>query len=159
MTLFLPLQQCLACLVDLTWIVLEIGSRWPYNYCFVGCCFQNLLNTAHKILVQLPSSFFSIRFVSVYVVHAWSRIYTTVAWKESRSILSDRLDLHMIDNLSIVVHAFAWCILMSVSVDETQLLRYVNLSINFRELLFSENSCSQSTEFGLTQLYVTHHYP
>ena len=42
----------------------------------------------------------------------------------------------MIDNLLIAVHTFAWRILMSLSV-ETLLPRYVNLSTNFREPLFS----------------------
>ena len=34
----LLLQQCPACLVRLTWIVFVIGGRWPYIWCFVGCC-------------------------------------------------------------------------------------------------------------------------
>ena len=34
----LLLQQCLACLVRLTWIVFMIGGRWPYSWCLVGCC-------------------------------------------------------------------------------------------------------------------------
>ena len=47
----LLLQQCPACLVRLTWIVLVMGGRWPYNWCFVGCCFQDLFNIARNILV------------------------------------------------------------------------------------------------------------
>ena len=34
----LLLQQCPACLVRLTWIVFMMGGRWPYSWCFVGCC-------------------------------------------------------------------------------------------------------------------------
>ena len=34
----LLLQQCPACLVCLTWIVFVMGGRWPYSWCFVGCC-------------------------------------------------------------------------------------------------------------------------
>ena len=34
----LLLQQCPACLVRLTWIVLVMGGRWPNCWCFVGCC-------------------------------------------------------------------------------------------------------------------------
>ena len=41
----LLLQQCPACLVCL------VFSRWPYSWCFVGCCHQDLFNIAHKILV------------------------------------------------------------------------------------------------------------
>ena len=47
----LLLQQCPACLVRLTWIVFVMGGRWPYSWCFVGCCFQDLFNIARSILV------------------------------------------------------------------------------------------------------------
>ena len=81
----------------------------------------------------LPSSFFSLCFVSVHVVHPYSSLDMTVAWKEFHFILSDRSDLHMTDSLSIAVHAFASRILMSFSVDEKLLPRYVNLSASFRD--------------------------
>ena len=117
----LLLQQCLACLVRLTWIVFVMGGSWPYSWCFVGCCRQDLFNIALNVLVQLPSSFFSSRFVSVQVVHPYSNINTTAAWKKLRFILSVRLDFHMIDSLSIAVHAFVSRV--SFSVDETLLPR------------------------------------
>ena len=117
-------------------MVLEIGVRGSYNCFFVGCCFQDLFNTICNILVQLPSSFFSIRFVNVHMVHPYSRIDTTAAWKKLCFILLDRFDFHMINNLSIAVYAFARRILMTLSVDETQLHRYVNLTTNFKELPF-----------------------
>ena len=41
----LLLQQCPACLVRLTWIVFVIGGRWPYSWCLVGCCRQDLTIT------------------------------------------------------------------------------------------------------------------
>ena len=47
----LLLQQCPACLVCLTWIVFVIGGRWPYSWCFVRCCRQDLLSNARNILV------------------------------------------------------------------------------------------------------------
>ena len=47
----LLLQQCPACLVSLTWIVFVMGGRWPYSWCFVGCCRQNLFSIARNILV------------------------------------------------------------------------------------------------------------
>ena len=47
----LLLQQCPACLVRLTWIVFVIGGRWPYSWCCVGCCCQDLLRIARSILV------------------------------------------------------------------------------------------------------------
>ena len=76
------LQQYPACLVRLILIVFVIGGRWPYSCCFVECCLQELFSIDHSILVQLPSSFFSIRFVSVQVVHPYSSIDTTAAWKK-----------------------------------------------------------------------------
>ena len=48
---FLLLQQCPVCLVRLTWIVFVMGGRWPYSWCFVGCCRQDLFNIARNILV------------------------------------------------------------------------------------------------------------
>ena len=47
----LLLQQCPACLVRLTWIVFVMGGRWPYSWCLVGCCRQDLFNIALNILV------------------------------------------------------------------------------------------------------------
>ena len=47
----LLLQQCPACLVHLTWIVFMMRGRWPYSWCFVGCCHQDLFNIARNILV------------------------------------------------------------------------------------------------------------
>ena len=47
----LLLQQCPACLVCLTWIVFMIGGRWPYSWCLVGCCRQDLFKIACSILV------------------------------------------------------------------------------------------------------------
>ena len=47
----LLLQQCPACLVRPTWIVFVIGGRWPYSWCLVGCCRQDLFKIARSILV------------------------------------------------------------------------------------------------------------
>ena len=119
----LLLQQCPACLVRLACIVFVMGGRWPYRWCLVGCCRQDLFNIARIILVYLLSSFFFSRFVSVQVVHLYSSIYTTAAWKKLRFILSVRSDFHMIDSLSIAIHAFVSRVSMSFSVDETLLPR------------------------------------
>ena len=51
MSLSLLLQQCLACLVRLTWIVFVMGGRGPYSWCLVRCCCQDLFNIARSILV------------------------------------------------------------------------------------------------------------
>ena len=47
----LLLQQCPVGLVRLTWIVFVMGGRWPYSWCLVECCRQDLVNIARSILV------------------------------------------------------------------------------------------------------------
>ena len=47
----LLLQQWPACLVRLAWIVFVMGGRWPYSWCLVGCCLQDLFNIARNIIV------------------------------------------------------------------------------------------------------------
>ena len=47
----LLLQYCPACLVRLTCIVFVMGGKCPYSWCLVGCCRQDLFNTALNILV------------------------------------------------------------------------------------------------------------
>ena len=117
-----------------SYLVLEKGGKWPYSCCFMWCCFQDLINMARSIFVQFSSSFFFIRLVSIQVVHQYSSIDTTDVCKKMRFDLSDkRSDFHLIDNPSIAVHIFTSRILMSFSLDETLLPRYVNLSSNFRE--------------------------
>ena len=87
----LLLQQCPACLIRLIWIVFVMGSWWPCSCCFVGCCLHDLFNKARSILVWLPSNFFSIRLFSVHVVHPYSSIDTTAAWKKLHFMLSSGL--------------------------------------------------------------------
>ena len=45
----LLLQQCL---FRLTWIVFVMGGSWPYCWYLVGCCHQDLFNTACSILIH-----------------------------------------------------------------------------------------------------------
>ena len=45
----LLLQQCPACLVRRTCIVFVMGGKCPYSWSLVGCCRQDLFNTALKI--------------------------------------------------------------------------------------------------------------
>ena len=127
-----PYFSTSVCFVCLTWMVFEIGGRCR----FVECCLQDLFNTARSIFVQLLSSFFSIRLVSVHVVHSYSSIDTIAAWKNC-FILSSRSDFSMTNSLSIAVHAFASHVLISFSIDETLLLRSVSVSTSFRNLPLS----------------------
>ena len=72
-----------------------MGGRWLYSWCFVRCCLQELFKIARSTLVKLPSSFFSIRLVSVHAVHPYGSIDTTAALKKLHFILSVRSDFHM----------------------------------------------------------------
>ena len=47
----LLLYQCPACLVRLDWIVFVMEGGWPYSWCFLGCCRQDLFNIARNIFV------------------------------------------------------------------------------------------------------------
>ena len=106
-----------------------MGSKWLYSCCFMDFSFQDLFNIARSIFVQLPSSFISKRFV----VHTYSSIITTATWKKLCFNLSDGSDAHIINSLSITAQAFARFILISLSVDERLLPRYMNSSTNFWE--------------------------
>ena len=101
-------QQYHAYLVPLTWVVLEMGDKWPYNCCFREYCFQDLFKIGRSIVEQFLSSFFSIRFVSIHVVHPYISIDTTAAGEKSRFILSYRID--QTSRWSIAIHAFTKCI-------------------------------------------------
>ena len=78
----------------------------------------------------------SLHTLSGHVVHPYSSIDTTDSWKKLLFILSDRSNIHMTDSLSITVHTFTSCVLMSFSVDETLLPR-LNLSTSFIDQPFS----------------------
>ena len=93
-----------------------------------------MFKTAHRIPEQFPSSFFSICFISIHLVHPYSSMNTATAWKKSWFILLDWSDFYMIDNLPIAFHAFARHLLTSLSVDEMLVPRYENLTTNFRGL-------------------------
>ena len=75
------LMSSTACLSRIIWMVFVMSGRWPYSCCLVGCYIQNLFNTVRIILVQLPLSFFSLHFFIVHVMHPYSSIDTTAAWK------------------------------------------------------------------------------
>ena len=63
------------------------------------------------------------RIQPMHVVHPYSSIDVTAAWKKLRFILSVRSDFHIIDSLLIAVHAFVNLVSMSFSVDATLLPR------------------------------------
>ena len=97
---------------------------------------------------------FKCRLVSVQVVHPYSSIDTTAAWKKLRFILSVRSDFDMIESLSIAVHAFVSRVSMSFSVDEMLLKRLKKkLDGNHTRMLRAilNKSCRQ--QFSRHQLY------
>ena len=47
------------------------------------CCLQDLFKQVHSILVSFPTSFFSLHFISIYMVHRYSNIGSVTAWKKS----------------------------------------------------------------------------
>ena len=104
----------------------------------VQMCFFRDVDTRFffNILVLFPSSFFSINVISVYVVHPYSRIDTTVARKKMCFILSEKSYFYMIGNLSVADHEFASRIFISLLVDKMWLPWYVNLFHSFRETPF-----------------------
>ena len=76
-----------------TWMVSELGSKWPCSYCFAVCHFQDLFKTACSILVKFPSSFFSKHFVRVQVVQPYNSTDTATASKNHHFILSERISI------------------------------------------------------------------
>ena len=100
------------------------------------CCMlpPRLFNRARSFLVQLPSSYFSARLVSVVVVHPYRSIDRTATWEKLRFIISDRSDFHMTDSQLIAVRTFSSHVLMSFSVDQSLLPGDVSLSASFRDL-------------------------
>ena len=67
-----------------------------------------------------------------WCIHA---VVMTLLQLGRKPILLKRSDFHMIDNLSLTVYMFARHILTSLLVNEILLLRYVNWSTDFRDLL------------------------
>ena len=56
-SLSLLLQQCPTCLVHLILIVFMMGIWWSYSCWFVGCCLQDLFNTARVFLCNCRQAF------------------------------------------------------------------------------------------------------
>ena len=84
---------------------------------YVGVHRSTSLISSSLLLQQCPACLVHL-FVSVQVVHPYSSIDMTAAWKKLHFILSVRSDFHMTDSLSIAVHAFVSHVSMSFSVDE-----------------------------------------
>ena len=63
----LLLQQCL---LRLTWIVFVMGGRWPYSWCFVGCCARSYSILLSPSLSNCRLAFFpAVLFASRWCIH------------------------------------------------------------------------------------------
>ena len=69
------------------------------------------------------------------MVQSYNSSDTVIPWNNKRFVLSERSDCHMVDNLSMAVHAIPMGMLTSLSVDEILLPSYVKWSTNFRGYL------------------------
>ena len=71
----LLLQQCSTCLVRLTLIVFEMGGRWPYSCCFVGCSLQDLFKLLAVFLCSCRQAIYIYIYThTVALIHAHVRI-------------------------------------------------------------------------------------
>ena len=70
----LLLQQCFACLVRLTWIVFEMGGRWPYSWCLVGCYLRTFSILLATFLCNCRLTYIYI-YISLCVLEVWLLLY------------------------------------------------------------------------------------
>ena len=91
------------------------GPIAAFSFGFASRIWSSICNSC-----VLPIEHFSMRFVSIHVMHAHSSADTATSWKKSHFILSERSDIHMIDNLPMADRAVAWHVLISPSIDETR---------------------------------------
>ena len=134
------------------WMYVRAGCptfAWPY----VG------VHRSTSLMSLLPSNFFSNRLVSIQVVHPFSSIDTTAAWKKLHFIFSVRSDFHMIDSLSIAVHIYIYMyiyIYIYIYIyffkkNETGDIRIINLFPSYHVFLIkSKNTKKKLT--GLLQI-------
>ena len=93
--------------------------------------------------ISLPLPFVPILYGSRQLFHTTSSVRTELMFiRLCWSANTDTLDFYMFNNLLIGMNVFARCKFMSLSIDEMLLLRYINLSTNFREMSFSEDLLS-----------------
>ena len=108
-------QQCQACLVHHTWMVYEMGRKWLYSCLFFfSVLLQDFFKTACNIVAWFSSSFFFKCFSYIIIMTQLHIIF------------------YMDSYLLIAIHAFLMWMLISLSVDEILLPRYVKWCTNFR---------------------------
>ena len=79
---FLLLHQCPACLVRLTWIVFVMGGRWPYSWCLVGCCRQDLRSILNNLFVHKYYYYFNtVKWIQLFNTNSYICINNFFALK------------------------------------------------------------------------------
>ena len=74
------------------------------------------------------------RFVKVQLVKPYSRTNTVIAWTKTHFILSERSNVHLVFKLWITVCDFPLPDMISHSVDEILIPKYLNSPTNFYDL-------------------------
>ena len=80
MSMSLLLLLCPACLIYLTRMGFEMGSKWPYNCCFVRCHFQDLFKTIQNTHTQTYIYICNHIFIYIYI-YIYIHTHTQVQWK------------------------------------------------------------------------------
>ena len=80
--------------------------------------------------------------------------YTATAGKNTRFILLEKSDLHVVDDLSIAVHILLMRILTLLSVDVILLPGWITRSTNFKGLTFSEELVPSWLKHELYRIWV-----
>ena len=93
-----PTSPAVSCMSGSSDLVFVMGGKWPYSCCFVCAASSTCSVLLATFLCSCYQAFFSIHLVSVHVVHPYSSIDTTAAWKKLRFILSVRSHFHMTDS-------------------------------------------------------------
>ena len=117
---------------------------------FLWCCIQDLFKIAHSILVLLHLAFSKL-FVRVQVEQIYKGTDSFTV-RIPVFILSESSDYHVVDNLSIAVHALPMHMLTSLLVDEILSPSYINWSTYFRSLPINvemARSCLKQVKFIL----------
>ena len=94
----------------------RLGKR-PHSSCFTWCCFRDLFKK---------------------VVEIYNSTDTVTAFNNSWYISSEKSDLQMVINMTIAIYALSLHMLISFSVDEILLLKYMKWVANFWGLPLDE---------------------
>ena len=101
-----------------------MGGKWPVQLVFRGILLPGFVQISSKQSCVVP--------INLFLYAIFQRQYGASIQKYWHSYCLEEIPF----TLSIVVHRFVRCILTPLSVDDTLLPKYVNLSSNFRILSF-----------------------